>query len=284
MPTHWSQIMKTLAGLVWLAGLLSFVPVFAQDTYPIKTYDLAASTYKGEQVRGPKTIYATNLSALRYDYSWDSSVTFVAGPDLWNALTQVPTTSAAQGAKDTSAGKGAQPTAPGISPFEELVFIPAPNCMDDPKLTTLPVATLVSLCEADSLTTKGRQVIQLVRNENKQVRDNYDKVVADRAQLNNLLAKANASLLAVADDGADLQSLLQESSITKSLLLDQINSRLRHDLDNACASDPSHYSVFMYGVKVCWPFQEIGAARSTTKALPPQIDTPKIDFQHSTTA
>src|SRR5260370_40755035 len=101
MPIHWSQIMKTLAGLVLLAGLLSFVPLFAQDTYPIKTYDLAASTYKGEQVRGPKTIKATNLSALRYDYSWDSSVTFVAGPRLWGSLVQDPTQTPGPGCQET---------------------------------------------------------------------------------------------------------------------------------------------------------------------------------------
>src|SRR5260370_42002292 len=105
MPTHWSQIMKTLAGLVLLAGLLSFVPLFAQDTYPIKTYDLAASTYKGEQVRGPKTIKATNISALRYDYSWDSSVTFVAGSGYVVGVFHGPNPGSAQGGEGDYSGR-----------------------------------------------------------------------------------------------------------------------------------------------------------------------------------
>ncbi|HEY6770282.1 MAG TPA: hypothetical protein VI386_36530 [Candidatus Sulfotelmatobacter sp.] len=272
--------MKTHVSLVLLAALLSSVLLFAKDKYPVKTYDLAASTYKGEQVRGPRTIKALNLNTLRYDYSWDSSVTFVAGPDLWKALTQVPTTGAAQAAKDTSAPKTKQPPAPpAIGLFEKVVITPAPDCMHDPKLTTLPAATLVSFCEAVTLAERGLQVYLLVQNENKQIRDKYVKVADDRTQLNNLATKTNAAILAVADAGADLQSLLQEGSITNSSLVDQINTRLRHDLNTACASDPSAYSVFMYGVKACWPFQEIATARNTTEGLRTSIEREKIDFQ-----
>jgi len=271
--------MKTYVSLVLLPIVLSSVALFAEHKNSIKTYDLAVSTYKGEQVRGPRTIKAINLNDLRYDYSWDSSVTFVAGPDLWKTLTQVPTTGPAQGAKDTSAAKARQTITPVIGRAGQLVIIPAPHCMDDPKLTTLSATTLVSLCEADTLIDRGLEVFLLVQNENRQVRVDFDGVAADRTQLNNLAAKANAAILALADAGADLQSLLQESSITRSALLDQIGARLQHDMNTSCPIDPSGYSVFMYGVKACWPFHEIDAAQNTTEGLRSGIESRRIDFQ-----
>jgi hypothetical protein len=94
-----------------------------------------------------------------------------------------------------------------------------------------------------------------------------------------LATKTNAAILAVADAGADLQSLLQESSIAKPSLLEQISARLRHDMNTSCPGDPSGYSVFMYGVKACWPFQEIATARNTTEGLRTGIEREKIDFQ-----
>ncbi|SRR6266849_3825318 len=56
-----------------------------------KQYDVDNKTYKGEIIRGPRTVVAYNLNPLRYSYRWQSVVTYTAPPDLWSKLTELGT-------------------------------------------------------------------------------------------------------------------------------------------------------------------------------------------------
>src|SRR5713226_9631826 len=82
------------------------------NNYPTKAYDLENSTYKSEKLRCPRNVLATRLNLLRYNYAWNSAVTFDKAPDLWGSLASVAVPADTKEA--TPKGKEAQ--AKDISP------------------------------------------------------------------------------------------------------------------------------------------------------------------------
>ena len=77
-----------------------------------KPYDLSASSVSGDQIRGPATVRADNLNVLRYDYKFNSVITFSAAPDLWAKLQSVANPAPAP-APEKPAAAGSRPVPMG---------------------------------------------------------------------------------------------------------------------------------------------------------------------------
>jgi hypothetical protein len=218
-----------------------------------RRYDLASSTVTGDVVRGPRTIVAENLDILRYDYKWNSTISFQAPPDLWTKLTTVTTTPpATPPAAPTKAGKqpadltqqAAQPRkgakTPGKAPKVEL-----PD-------TTVPIQ------RAEDRIHDTEVQITSVSDHRAEVKDNLGLIAVQQN-------KANEGIQQVANAGKALSDFLSISSRRPEQIVSGINDQLK----GAGETSPSAIdSIFIAGIKATWAdLAALAAIRSSSQLL-----------------
>src|SRR5438105_2345501 len=105
--------MKNLC-LVVIAGItIGGHPMHARCRSGQKIIRISSGTPSaGDTVAGPCEIIVRGLNVARYDYSFSSTVTFAAAPDLWSRLLTLSTANNASSAPATPAVPSAVPAPP----------------------------------------------------------------------------------------------------------------------------------------------------------------------------
>src|SRR5947209_8678743 len=104
-----------LLAVVVFAG--SALPMHASCKGGYKVVRISAGTpTAGDTVAGPCKIVVKGLNVARYDYSFNSTVTFGTAPDLWSKLLSLST---GDNAKSTPANPPAPPATPSAPTTKE---------------------------------------------------------------------------------------------------------------------------------------------------------------------
>jgi hypothetical protein len=242
---------------------------------PVKEYDMTATIYKGERLRGSKKIVAKNLNVLRYDYAWNSETTFTAGPDLWKALTPEPIQPAVPAEQETPKTQAVATRANAAPPPP---WTPLP--CTDPTVKTLKKVE-AAYCKAyegyKNATRLARSIVERISK----ISGLYGQAVAQRTELQKKLREVNGAIAAVAGAGNDLQALLDASTgKPKSFVIGEIGRRLYDSVgtEKSCSS-PSLDCIFLRGIKATWPLDDINELRNAAEGLRAELDKQKADFQ-----
>src|SRR5713226_232158 len=220
----------------------------ASSSHNEKKYDLARSaSYSGEVIRGPRKITAENLNVVRYDYKWNSTLSFQAAPDLWSKLTGVNTTTPAAAAP-------ADPKSPPKTGVSGKVVIPA-----DTQATVDKVNALVQDTEA--------QIKPIV--------DFKAEIQTDLASLQSQQARADLANAQVASAGKNLTDFLKANNGTSAQLITAINDQLADSDTNPAVKD----SLFVLGIKAKWADQNtVGQIRDSAKSRSTRLDDLRTKF------
>jgi hypothetical protein len=215
-----------------------------------KVYDMACATYTGEVIRGPRKVTAVNLNVLRYDYKWNSSVSFQAAPDLWSKLTGVNTTSPT----GTVPANPATPTKPGL----------AGGASIRPDL--------------QSTIDKANKLMDDTEAEIKQILDLKNNIQTDLASLQTQQTKAGDATTQVSNAGKALTDFLKVSTGTPAQLVRGMKDQLA-DTDANTVPKASQDSTFVVGMKAKWADQSVvGQIRDSSQARASQLDDLKAKF------
>jgi len=127
--------LAAICGLVLSASL-----ALAGQPAKVKEYDLASGNVTGDVVKGPRTIRAKGLNALRYDYRFNSAIAFSQPVDLWSKLVEI-------------AAPPAAPTAPQSGAATRLLALAGekPNCNPTSSSSQITGEVVSHVCAARDL-------------------------------------------------------------------------------------------------------------------------------------
>jgi hypothetical protein len=209
-----------------------------------RSFSVNKKIYKGEKIRGPRTVVATDLSPLRYSYRWQSEVTFSAPPDLWSKLTNIASPQGAQ-------GQAKPPTANPTTPKINLAGQPARAQLQKPggaKLLVTPKEPPISAETIDLLAKadKALSASELAKDAvNRQLRGIdqplIDGIDRDFQSVSAQVVKANTATNSVSLAGQELIAFL--SKVDPGSTYSGIVNELSNSTD----------FKFMAGVNAVWP-------------------------------
>jgi hypothetical protein len=220
-----------------------------------KTYDLLSSNFSGDTVRGPRTIVASHINVLRYDYKFNNVVTFSAAPDLWSKLSQLasPTT--------------ATPATPPKTPAGAAAPLP---CSQDLQAKKVLPSLIPVICAADE-----RTLLSTVDKETKGIDAVAGQVAADNVKLGIYVQTANCSTNTVVAGGKALTDFLTTTSGDPLSTTAGIRAQLSDGgggvpCNGALASSDS---TFISGTKAVWvDFQDIAQLTKSEQSLKTELD------------
>src|SRR6266446_894698 len=235
--------MTRLVAVVVLVFVFSQESTFAQRVPKEKDYDLSSGNISGDIVRGPRRIVATHLNVLRYNYRFNSTISFSQTPDLWSQLATAAGTSnstppppAQVTQKETARSRAA--AAPGA---------PRQTCQQELTANKVNPKFTAALCNA-------RTLAELVQQRVRNIQGMVTQVLNKRGDLSSLITKANCETSVVAAAGRALTDFLKTTSGDPEPMM----SGMRAQLADGGGSDPctrgaaSGDSLFISGTKADW--------------------------------
>jgi hypothetical protein len=250
------------------------IPMSARCKGGAKEIRISAGTPPaGDTVAGPCTIIVRGLNPARYDYSFNSTVTFGAAPDLWSKLLPLST---GDNAKSTPAPSptpaGDHKTADSATTSSFFAFLSAPKrgghaalaTKTSDRLTQLANAAVAATDAADEILAQGRSRIEAITAPDAPLNRQVQRYNAYQG----LRRQASAATAAVSNGGRALNVFLQQSDSDIAtggypLLRQDISSLLTEAAIPPAPND----SPFIAGIKAQWPAQDAISAIRT------QIDT-----------
>lgn len=248
---------------VMLVVLLFSIMASAKDPkkLPTKEYDLGSGTVTGDTLRGPRRVIAKNLNVLRYNYQFNSTVSFSQPVDLFSKLTGVAAPSSTPAPASTG-GAGA-PEAPGSLALSA-------NCQDSSAQT--PLAQ--HLCQLSTVQNTIKQRFDIVNVLAGRVATNFTTLTA-------LITVANCDVGVVKGAGAALNNLLLASTGDPGQTVAGITTQLQNGGGMPCGAgaNPGTDSTFIRGTKAEWPdFAAIANLTTGTADLQRQLDQQAATF------
>jgi hypothetical protein len=251
-------------------AVLMFLPLVAptylsaqtnakKDKIGDKTYDLSASNFSGDTVRGPRRIVATHLNILRYDYKFNNVVSFSAAPDLWSKLTQLNSPAAAP------AGN-----VPKSALIPAAVGAPTAPCNQDLQTKNVLPTLISALCAANA-----EAIFGVVNAQTKQIDTAAKQATSDNQTLGGFVRTANCNTSTVVTGGEALTDFLQTTNGDPSTTIAGIRTQLLDSGGTPCSTGPaSKDSAFISGTKAGWvDFQLLAQLRSSAQTVKTALDS-----------
>jgi hypothetical protein len=205
-------------------------------------YDLSSGTVTGETQRGPGKVKATKLNTIRYDYEFNSAVTYQASPDIWSGLSSLATTNSA-----------AIPTPPNPAP-------PATNVQKTAEQAPVQVPGIApgdAFAPVNQALQSAADQITSANLVNTQLQTQWQPLTELNGLTANLLTyqiAANATTATVANAGSSLVNYLNFTTNSSEDLVRATKDQLADE--GTLAFDGTSYattSPFIAGSKANWP-------------------------------